>query len=161
MQTFTTYDTVSMTHCDVICDARGLDLMHQVHDNVLKQALTCLSTECKDHHTLASPIWYNVNWHLVWLSEHLTKVRHKTRHKLPLKWGFTITSGGLPIFSVANQSGNERWYVLHWYVLHRVEETYQSATSIWIYWRVIIGVVELQSKEKMACTTKCWAKGLQ
>lgn len=28
-----------------------------------------------------------------------------------------------------------------------------------IYWRVIIGVVELLSKKKMACAIKSWAKG--
>lgn len=151
MQTFTTYDT---SWCN-LWRMRGWTQC----TTLPIQALTCLWTECKDRCILASPIWYNVDWHLVWLSEHLTNLKHL--HKLPLKWGFTVTSGGLPIFSAANQSGNERWYVLHWYVLHRVEETYQSATSIWIYWRVIIGVVELQSKKKMACTTKCWAKGLQ
>lgn len=73
-----------MTHCEATCDAWGLDLMHRAPD-VLMQALTCLSTECKVHRVLASPIWYNVDWHLVWLSEHLTKLNHL--HKLPLKWG--------------------------------------------------------------------------
>lgn len=97
MQPFTTYDTESPWCIDVICDAWGLDLLHHAPDNVLTQTITHVWTECKDHCISASPIWFNVDWHLVWLSEHLTKLKHL--HKLPLNWGFTITSGGLPIFS--------------------------------------------------------------
>lgn len=41
----------------------------------------------------------NLDPHLVWLSEHLTKPKHL--HKMPLEWGFTITSwrGGDQSFS--------------------------------------------------------------
>lgn len=120
----------------------------------LTQAATCLSAEYKHHCILAFPIWYTIICNLAWLYEHLTKIQ-----TLPYisECGFTIGSVGLPIFSTANQSGNE----LQWYVLHIVEKTYQSVTSIWIYWTRIIGVVEQHSKEKIAYTTKCLlAKGV-
>lgn len=62
--------------------------MHQAPDNVLTQALTCSPERMqRPSHT---------DWHLVWLSEHFTKLRHL--HKLPLKKGFTITSGGYQSF---------------------------------------------------------------
>lgn len=82
-------------------------------------------------------IWYSVDWHLVRLSEHLTKL--EDLHKLPMKLDL------LPFLSATNQlvgdSDEKR------YAFYGAEKTHRRAPSIWIHLKVIIDVVDLPSKE--------------